>query len=83
MVARVFAAIKNAVEPVITTVEVESDLITEMKTLKVDDFPLPNQFKTPNGWMEEDKTVAFWSMLSYPDIFSCLMFNLSELQSRS
>ena len=40
-----------------------------MKTLKVDDFPLPNQFKTPNGWMEEDKTVAFWSMLSYPDIF--------------
>ena len=29
LVARVFAAIKNAVEPVITTVEVESDLITE------------------------------------------------------
>ena len=44
----------------ITTVEVESDLITDYKNkLKIDDFPICDLFKIPHGWMEEDEGMAF------------------------
>ena len=36
----------------------------------------------PNGWMEEDEGMAFWLMLSYPDLFNFLMFCPSELGSK-
>ena len=46
MVARVFAAGENGVQPVKIAVEIESDLITDYKNkLKVDDFPIPDPFK--------------------------------------
>ena len=32
--------------------------------------------------MEEDEGMAFWPMLSYPDIFNFLMFYPSELGSK-
>ena len=35
-----------------------------------------------HGWMGEDEGMAFWPMLSYPDIFNFLMFYPSELGSK-
>ena len=71
LVARVFAASKNGVQPVKTAVEIESDLITDYENkLKIDDFPIPDPFKIAHGWMEEDEGITFWPMLSYPDIFN-------------
>ena len=32
--------------------------------------------------MEEDEAMAFWAMLSYPDIFNFLLFYPSELGSK-
>ena len=84
MVARVFAFSENGVQPVKTVVEIESDLITDYKSkLKIDDFPIPDPFKIPHGWMEEDEGMAFWPMLSYPVIFNLLMFYPSEIGSKN
>ena len=83
LVARVFAASENRVQPVKKAVEVESDLITEYKNkLKIDYFPTLDRFKIPHGWMEEDEVMAFWPMLSYPDIFNFLMLYPIELCSK-
>ena len=83
LVDRVFAAVENGVQPVKKVVETESDLITDYKNnLKIDDFPIPDPFKIPHGWMEEDEGMTFWPMLSYPDIFNFLMFYPSELGSK-
>ena len=83
LVARVFSASKNWVQPVKTVTEIDSDLITDYKNkLKIDNFPIPDPFKIPHGWMEEDKGMAFWPMLSYSDIFNFLMFYPSELGSK-
>ena len=80
LIDRVFAATENGVQPVKTVVEIESDLITDYKNkLKLDDFPLPDLFKIPHGWMEENEGVASWPMLSYPDIFNFLMLYPSKL----
>ena len=52
LLVRVFAASEKRVQPVKTVVEIESDLITEYKSkLKIDDFSIPDLFKTPHGWM--------------------------------
>ena len=55
MIVRVFATSENGVQPVKAAVELESDLITDYKNKpKVHDFPIPEPFKKPHGWMEED-----------------------------
>ena len=83
LVARVFATSENGVHPVKTAVETESALITDYKNkLKIEDFTIPDPFKIPHGWMEEDEGRAFWPMLSYSDIFNFLMFYPSELGSK-
>ena len=83
MVARVFAFSENGVQSVKTVVEIESDLITYYKNkLKISDFPTPDPFKIPYGWMEEVEGMAFWPALSYPDIFNFLMFYPNELVSK-
>ena len=75
LVARIFAATENGVQPVKTEVEVESDLITDYKNkLKISDFPIPDPFKILHWWMEVDEGISFWPMLSYPDIFNFLIF---------
>ena len=84
LVTRVFAAIENGVQSVKTALEIETDLITDYKNkLKIDDFPIPDPFKIPHGWMKEDEGMALWPMLSYPDIFNLLMFYTSELGSKN
>ena len=83
LVARVFAASENGVQPVKTAVGIESYLITEYKNkFKIDDFPIPDPSKIPPGWMDEDEGMAFWPMLSYPDTFNFLMFYPGELGSK-
>ena len=80
LIARVFAASENGVQPVKTAVEKESDLNTYYKDkLETDDFPMPGPLKIPHGWREEDEGMAFWLILSQPDIFNFLMFYPSEL----
>ena len=71
LVARVFAASENGVKPIKTAVEVEADLKTEyLAKLKIDDRNIPDPFKIPHGWMNEDEGVKFWPMLLYPNIFN-------------
>ena len=61
MVAQVFAARENGVQPIKTVVEKEADLMTYYKNkLKIDDFLIPDPFKIPHGWIEEDEGIAFW-----------------------
>ena len=64
-------------------VEIESNLITDYKNkLKIGDILIPDPFKIPHGWMEKNEGMIFWSMLSYPDTFSFLVFYPSELGSK-
>ena len=64
-------------------VEIESDLITDYKSkLKINDFPIPDTFRRPHGWVEEDEGITFWPMLSYPDTFIFLMFYPRELDCK-
>ena len=71
LVARVFAASENGVKPIKAAVEVEADLKTEyLAKLKIDDRNIPDPFKIPHGWMNEDEGVKFWPMLLYPNIFN-------------
>ena len=81
--ARVFVGSENGVKPIKTAVEVAADLKTEyLAKLKIDDSSIPNPFKIPHGWMNEDEGMKFWSKLLYPDIFNYLMFFPSELGSK-
>ena len=81
LVAGVFSAIEN-VMPVKTAVELEEDLKKEHeKKLRVDDRLIPEPFKIPHGWLEEDEGMTFWLMLLYPDIFNYLMFYPTQLDS--
>ena len=60
MVARVFAAGENGVQPVKIAVEIESDLITDYKNkLKIDDFPIPDSFKIPYELMKKAIIVRY------------------------
>ena len=82
LVARVFNAQENNVKPVKTAVELEAVLKYEYsKKLVVDDRKIPDLFKMPHGWQTEQEEMAFWPMILYPDIFSYLVFNPSELGS--
>ena len=83
LVARVFAASKNGVKPIKTAMEVEADLKTEyLIKLKTDDSNIPDPFKIPHGWMNENEGIKFWPLLLYPDIFNYLiMFFPSGLGS--
>ena len=82
LIARVFIAFENDVPLVKTAVEVEEDLKeTYFKKLKIDDRNIPDPFQIPHGWSEEGDGVMFWPMLTYPDIFTYLMFFPAELGS--
>ena len=82
MVARVFVAVENNVQPVLTATEVEDDLRKAyVKKLSIDGKTIPDPMKIPVGWMEEDDGVIFWPMVPALDIFSYLMFFPSELGS--
>ena len=80
--ARVFTAHENGVKPIKIHVEVEADLKTEyLAKLKIDDRNIPDLFKIPHGWMNEDEGMTFWPILLHPNIFNYLMLFPSELGS--
>ena len=68
--------------PVKTAVEVEEDLKKEYeKKLRVDYRLIPDPFKNPHGWLQEDEGMTFWPVLLYPDVFNYLMFYPTRLGS--
>ena len=80
LVARVFSAMENNFIPVKTAVELEEDLRKEYeKKLGLDDRLIPDLFKIPHVWLEEDEGMEFWSMLLYPHMFNYLMFHSTRL----
>ena len=82
LVARVFSPMENKVIQVKTAAEVEEDLNKEYeKKLRVDDRFIPDPFKIPHWWLEEDEGMAFWPMLLYPDIFNYLIFYPTQIGS--
>ena len=82
LVARVFVAVENNVQPVKTAVEVEEDLaLCYRNKLNVDGKNIPDPMKIMHGWMDEDEGIIFWPMLTFPDIFTYLMFFPTELGS--
>ena len=82
LVARVFAASENNVQPVKTAEEVEAEIANEYKAkLSLKDFVLPDPFHIKDGWIKEEKGVTSWPMVLYPDIYNYLNFNPSELSS--
>ena len=83
LVARVFAAVENGVEPVKSAVEIEKEIRTEYDSkLKVDDIIIPDPYTLTEGWVDEKYGMKFWPMVLYPDIFNYLMFFPSELGSK-
>ena len=79
LVARVFCAYENDVQPTKTAEEVERELGNEYQAkLVIDDNCIPDPFVLNSGWLEENGTTS-WPMISYPDIFNFLMFFPSEL----
>ena len=65
--------------------EVEADLKTEyLPKLKINDRNIPDPFKIPRGWMNENEGVKFWPMLLYPFLlFYCLIIQRSTLTSET
>ena len=71
LLARLFAAGENVVKPIKSAVEVEADLkAVYLAKLKIDDKNIPDSFKIPHGWINQDEGMKFWSMLLDPDIFN-------------
>ena len=71
LVARVFSASESGVKPIKTVAEVETDLKTQyLAKLNINDRNIPDPFKIPHGWMNEDEGMKFWPMLLYPDVLT-------------
>ena len=84
LVARVFAAAENNVQPVMSATEIEEELKLEYQyKLKLDDITIPDPYSIINdNWINEQDGMKFWPMVLYPDIFNYLMFFPSELGSK-
>ena len=83
LVARVFSAVENNVQPILTAVEVKLELKNEYNyKLKLDGVTLTDPFKMLEGWMDEEIGIKYWPMLTYPDIFNYLSFYPAELGSK-
>ena len=58
--ARVFSASESGVKPIKTVAEVETDLKTQyLAKLNINDRNIPDPFKIPHGWMNEDEGMKF------------------------
>ena len=83
LVARVFAAVENNVQPVKSATEIENEIRMEYQyKLKLDDTTIPDPYLIAAGWSNEQDGMKFWPMVLYPDIFNYLMFFPSELGSK-
>ena len=83
LVAGVFAAVENNVQPVKSATEIEEEIRTEYQhKLKLDDITITDPYLITDGWFEENDGMKLWPMILYPDIFNYLMFFPSELGSK-
>ena len=82
LVATLFTESENFVKRIKTAVEVEAYLKAKyLAKMNIDHRNIPDPFKIPHGWMNEDEGMKFWAMILYPDIFNYLMSFSSELGS--
>ena len=83
LVARVFSAVENEVQPVKSATEIEDEIGFEYSyKLKLDDAVIPDPYAITDGWIGEKDGMKFWPMVLYPDIFNYLMFFPSDLGSK-
>ena len=82
LIARVFVAVENNVQPVPTAVKIEMNLAScYQEKLVIDGKTIPDPFKIPHGWLAEDEGIVFWPVVTALDIYAKLMFYPSELRS--
>ena len=83
LVARVFTAVENEVQPVKSATEIEEEIGFEYSyKLKLDDAVIVDPYAITDGWISEKDGMKFWPMVLYPDIFNYLMFFPSDLGSK-
>ena len=82
LVARVFAAYENNVQPIKTATEVEIELQDEyLRKLVIEGKSMPDPFHLGDGWLSEEDGLVHWPLVTYPDIFNYLMLNPNDLSS--
>ena len=65
LIARVFVAVENNVQPVPTAVEIEMNLAScYQEKLVIDGKTIPDPFKIPHGWLAEDEGIVFWPVVT-------------------
>ena len=82
LVARVFSAVENNVQPVKSATEIEEEIRMEYQYKLKLDVTIPDPYFIADGWFNEQDGMKFWPMVLYPDIFNYLMFFPSELGSK-
>ena len=66
LVARVFCAYENDVQPTKTAEEVERELGNKYQAkLVIDDNCIPDPFVLNSGWLNEENGITSWPMISY------------------
>ena len=79
LVARVFAASENNVQPIKTAQEVEMEVQNENRNkLILEDYVVPDPFHLENC-LSEEEDISFWPIILYPDIFNFIALNPAEL----
>ena len=82
LVARVFAAKENNVQPIKTAQEVEMEIQKEyVEKLILNDYVIPDPFHLDN-WCSEETGIFLWPNILYPDIFNYLTLIPAELGSK-
>ena len=82
LVARVFSAYENNVQPIKSATEVETELQQEYQTkLLQNNYIIPDPYHLSVGWLTEDEGIFYWPFISYPEIYNYLMFHPNELGS--
>ena len=70
LVARVFAAYENKVQPVKSAAEVEIELQEEYQAkLLQGDYVIPDQSNL-GGWLDEEQGISLWPFITYPEIYN-------------
>ena len=79
LVARVFAASENKVQPIKTAQEIEVEFENEYGNKFIpEDYVVPDPF-LPDNWLSEEEGICFWSIILYPDMFNFIALTPAEL----
>ena len=66
LVARVFSAVENEVQPVKSATEIGFEYSYE---LKLDDEVIPDTYAITDGWISEKDGIKFWTMVLYAAMY--------------